>query len=185
MTSKITCRRPVFLALPKRPTAGRHRTPQWALTPGEMASPSPPLPSASWPSWISSTRSSGVMNRRSWVTTTRVVPRRFLEPAEDRVDLVAGLRVELAGRLVGQDQDRLLDQRPGDRHALLLAAGELVRPVVEPVSQADLGRAGRRPAAAARAVMPRGRNGTSTFSSAVRLLIRLNDWKMKPTWSRR
>ena len=55
-----------------------------------------------------------------------------------RVDLVAGLRVELAGRLVGQDQDRLLDQRPGDRHPLLLAAGELVRPVVEPVAQADL-----------------------------------------------
>ena len=33
-------------------------------------------------------------------------PGRLLEPAEDRVDLVAGLGVELAGRLVGQDEHR-------------------------------------------------------------------------------
>ena len=32
-----------------------------------------PLPGATWPSWISRTRSSGVMKRRSWVTTTSVV----------------------------------------------------------------------------------------------------------------
>ena len=80
-----------------------------------------------------------MMKRRSWVTTTSVVPRRLLEAAEDRVDLVAGLGVELAGRLVGQDQDRLLDQRPGDRHPLLLAAGELIGAVIEAIAQADLG----------------------------------------------
>ena len=108
-----------------------------------------------------------------------------LEPAEDPVDLVAGLRVELAGRLVGQDEDRVLDQGPGDRHPLLLAARQLVGPMVEPVAQADLAQAARRPARVCSAVTPRGRNGTSTFSTAVRLLIRLNDWKMNPTWSRR
>ena len=32
-----------------------------------------PCSGATWPSWISSTRSSGVMNLRSWVTTTSVV----------------------------------------------------------------------------------------------------------------
>ena len=58
--------------------------------------------------------------------------------AEDPVDLVAGLGVELAGRLVGQDQERVLHQGPGDGHALLLAAGELVGAVVEAVAQADL-----------------------------------------------
>jgi len=62
----------------------------------------------------------------------------ILEPAEDSIDLVAGLRVELAGRLVGQDQDRVLDQGPRDRHPLLLASRHLVGPVVEPVAQADV-----------------------------------------------
>ena len=79
-----------------------------------------------------------MINRRSCVTTTRVVLERFLKPPEDGVDLVAGLRVELAGRLVGEHQDRLLHQGPGDRHALLFAAGKLVRAVVEPLTQADL-----------------------------------------------
>ena len=49
--------------------------------------------------------------------------------------LVCG--VEVAGRLVGQDDVGVVDQRPGDGHALLLAAGELRGPVVEPVAQAD------------------------------------------------
>ena len=40
--------------------------------------------------------------------------------------LVAGRGVEVAGRLVGQQQRRLVDQRAGDGHALLLPARELV-----------------------------------------------------------
>ena len=104
---------------------------------------------------------------------------RFLKPPEDRVNLVAGLRVELAGRLVGEDQDRPLHQGAGDRHPLLFAAGKLVRAVVEPLAQADLRQQIDRPLPLL-GRHPRGRNGTSTFSSAVRLLIKLNDWKMKP-----
>ena len=50
-----------------------------------------------------------------------------VEPAEHLHDLVAGRGVEVAGRLVGQDDVGVVDQRPGDRHALLLAAGELGR----------------------------------------------------------
>jgi hypothetical protein len=42
-------------------------------------------------------------------------------------DLLAGLRIEVAGRLVGQHQRRIAHQRAGDRHPLLLAAGQLVR----------------------------------------------------------
>ena len=49
-----------------------------------------------------------------------------VELAEELHDLVAGLRVEVAGGLVGQDQLRVVDQRAGDGHALLLAAGQLV-----------------------------------------------------------
>ena len=52
-------------------------------------------------------------------------------------DGLGGVAVEVAGRLVGQQQDRLVDQRPGDGHALPLAAGQLGRAVVEPAGQAD------------------------------------------------
>ena len=45
---------------------------------------------------------------------------------EHRHDLAAGLHVEGAGRLVGEDQARTADEGSGDRDALLLAAGELV-----------------------------------------------------------
>ena len=62
---------------------------------------------------------------------------RVVEPAEHLHDLVAGLGVEVARRLVGEDDVRVVDQRAGDRDALLLAAGELGRAVVEPVCQAD------------------------------------------------
>ena len=61
----------------------------------------------------------------------------LVELGQQLHDLVAGLRVEVAGRLVGQDDVRVVDQDAGDGHALLLAAGELHRPVVEPVAQAD------------------------------------------------
>ena len=60
---------------------------------------------------------------------------------EQRHDLEAGARVERAGRLVGEDQQRLGDQRARDRHALLLAARELRRVVVRAVGQPDALRA--------------------------------------------
>ena len=39
------------------------------------------------------------------------------------MDLIRGMRVEIAGRLVRQHQARALHHRPRDRDALLLAAG--------------------------------------------------------------
>ena len=47
--------------------------------------------------------------------------------AEDLHDLTAGSGVQRAGRLVGEQDARLYDHRTGDRHALALTAGELVR----------------------------------------------------------
>src|SRR5437588_2265832 len=41
-------------------------------------------------------------------------------------DLPRGGRVQVAGGLVGEEDQRVMDQRPGDRHPLLLAARELV-----------------------------------------------------------
>ena len=56
---------------------------------------------------------------------------------EDVHDLDAGARVEVAGRLVRQQDRRLVDQRARDRDALLLAARQLVRVVVHALAEAD------------------------------------------------
>ena len=57
--------------------------------------------------------------------------------AQQREHLGAGAGVEVAGGLVGEDDRRPAGQRPGHRDPLLLTAGELVGPVVEPVAEAD------------------------------------------------
>ncbi len=57
-------------------------------------------------------------------------PALAVEPAYDLHDLGRGLRVEIAGRLVGEQDRGLVDQRARDRDALLLAARELVRIVL-------------------------------------------------------
>src|SRR5262245_46097866 len=52
-------------------------------------------------------------------------------------DLVAGARVEIAGRLIGEDYVRVVHQAAGDGDPLLLAAGKLHRAMIQPVAQAD------------------------------------------------
>ena len=56
---------------------------------------------------------------------------------EQRRDALGRLAIEVAGRLVAEHQRRLAHQRPRDRHALLLAAGQLRRLMIEPLRQAD------------------------------------------------
>ena len=64
-------------------------------------------------------------------------------------DLVAGLAIEVAGRLVAEQQRRVGDDRARDADALLLAAGELPRVVLGAVGEADdLQRDARRASAA-------------------------------------
>ena len=53
-------------------------------------------------------------------------------------DLTAGLRVEVAGRLVGEQDRGPRDEGARDRHPLLLAAGQLGRAVAAPALEADL-----------------------------------------------
>ena len=57
---------------------------------------------------------------------------------EEQVDdCGAGGSIEIAGRLVGEDQRGAGGQRAGDRHARLLAAGKLGRIVREPGAATD------------------------------------------------
>jgi acyl-CoA thioesterase I len=58
-------------------------------------------------------------------------------------DLLARRQVEVAGRLVGEQDRRLHHQRTGERHTLLLAAGELGGIVGEPLGEADTVELGR------------------------------------------
>ena len=66
----------------------------------------------------------------SWVTSMIVMPRSSLSRVKSCHDVLRRLRVERAGRLVGQDQTRVVDERTRDRDPLLLAARELARVVV-------------------------------------------------------
>ena len=52
-------------------------------------------------------------------------------------NLVAGLAIEIAGRLVAQQQRRVGDDGAGDADALLLAAGQLPRVVLRAIGEAD------------------------------------------------
>src|SRR6516164_8665124 len=53
-------------------------------------------------------------------------------------DLDAGVRVEVAGRLVGEQERGLPNNRPRDRDSLALAAGQLTRPMADPAAETDL-----------------------------------------------
>src|SRR4029079_16893630 len=53
-------------------------------------------------------------------------PLRLVDRADQLQDPLAGARVEVAGRLVGEDERRAVDDGAPDGHALHLAAGELV-----------------------------------------------------------
>ncbi len=54
--------------------------------------------------------------------------------AEELQELRAALRVEVPGRLVGEDDGGPADERAGARDALLLPTRQLVRLVAEPVA---------------------------------------------------
>src|SRR6476660_4738461 len=62
---------------------------------------------------------------------------RPVEAGQQCQHLGTGSGIQVARRLVREDQGWLGDQRPGDRHALLLATGELGRIVRQPITQAQ------------------------------------------------
>ena len=110
-------------------------------------------------------------------SSSRAAARSALEQLEH---LRARGRVERAGRLVGEQQARLVRERPGDRDALALAAGEHRRPRVGPARRA------RPRASSSRARVSRSARGRRpniaiwTFSEAVSVGRRLCAWKTNP-----
>ena len=132
-----------------------------------------------------------VIRRSAWAAAAGIVGDHDHRLAElvDRLaqqpqHVLARLRVEVAGRLVGEDDGRFGDQGAGDGDALLLAAGELGGPVGAAVAR------GRRcriswSTQAWSGLRPAIESGSTRFSSAVRTGSRLKNWKTKPSLSRR
>ena len=73
------------------------------------------------------------------VTITTERPVLMRDVVEQRHDRGAGLRVEIARRLVGENQRRIHHQRPGDGDSLHLAAGQLRRSVLGSISEVHQG----------------------------------------------
>ena len=72
------------------------------------------------------------------------------ELADKIVHADTGQRIERGERLIQQQKLRLLHQRAGQRDSLCLPAGEVARPVVEPIAQTDLCERGGTPLARVR-----------------------------------
>src|SRR2546423_1373979 len=60
-----------------------------------------------------------------------------VDPVQEPHDLDRGVRVEVSGGLVGEQDQRPVDERPGHRDPLLLTTGELVRIPVLLAAEAD------------------------------------------------
>jgi hypothetical protein len=97
-----------------------------------------------------------------------------VERLEQVEDLVAGLAVEVAGRLVAEQERGIGDDAPGDADALLFAAGEGARVVLCAVREAHH-RQGGRDVFPALGLAERwvSSSGSSTLRSAVSTGIRL------------
>ena len=104
-----------------------------------------------------------------------------VQVAQNLEDGFGVLSVQIAGGLVGQENRRMIHDGAGDGDALLLAAGERVRFVVQALVDAEqaenlveLGPAGL-------ASVPAMWRATAILSRAVRLGSRLNFWNTNPT----
>jgi hypothetical protein len=84
---------------------------------------------------------------------------------EQRAHALTGRRIEVAGRLIGEQHRGRCDKCAGERDTLLLSAGELAR--VMSFARRQSNAIESRERAAARIVRPASSRGSITFSSAV------------------
>ena len=110
----------------------------------------------------------------------------LVEVADEREDLGAGVRVEVAGGLVGEQDGRGEGEGAGDGDALALAAGEFVGEVIEAVAELhEVEQFARAVVDLLRGRAPCRCRGRATFSRQESEGRRLKNWKMKPILSRR
>ena len=106
--------------------------PRCRASPGESGSPSCVPYSTPRPAYITSTSSAiSATTPRSWVMMMTAELNSLLQVLQQVEDLRLHGHVERGGRLVGDQQLRVVDQRHRDHRALAHAAGELVRVVVD------------------------------------------------------
>jgi hypothetical protein len=77
---------------------------------------------------------------------------RGVQLQQERRDSLGGRAVEVTRRFVAEEQRRIPDERPGERGALLLAAGELRGTVIEAIGQPHTGEQLARSCAVARRI---------------------------------
>ena len=148
--------RPVSSAVRERSHAGDRRHAQHeageknAKARKAAAHLAPRQPEGEGRNWFTRWRSSATMapsfsrtmrrQRRasasSCVTRNRVVPSRACS-AKSRSATLAGMAVEIAGGFVGEENFRARRHGAGKRHALLFAAGQLARIMLEAGAEAD------------------------------------------------
>ena len=96
-----------------------------------------------------------------WVAMSAARPGGAHELRQRREHVVGGARIEIAGRLVGQQDARRVGDRARDRDALLLAAGQFRRPVRQPLLEAEIAQQ-----LGARACAPRVASGRGSSAAA-------------------
>jgi hypothetical protein len=96
-----------------------------------------------------------------------------IQTIEESQYLLRGGAIEIAGRLVGDDDRRVGDERTRNRDALLLAAGELIRIVIHAIGEADERQRGFDALAPVARESCVSSSGSSTLSNAVSTGIRL------------
>ena len=99
--------------------------------------------------------------------------------------LLPGFLVQVAGRLVGQDEQRVVGQGAGNRDALLLSAREAIGEGLQRSARPTASSSGCAGARRRAVSMPFSSSGRTTFSSTVSVGIRLKNWKTKPMFARR
>ena len=62
----------------------------------------------------------------------------LIEIFEKRHDFISGFRIEITCWFIGKDDRRIVYQSTCDRDALTLAAGKLVRLMVQPITESPL-----------------------------------------------
>ena len=101
---------------------------------------------------------------------------------EKRSDLTCVLIVEVAHRLVGEDERGIVDESPGNRDALLLAAAQFRRPMPGAIAKSD--RVEQLPGALEIGSALRQHRHKNVFERC-KLRQQVVDWKMNPTRSLR